>query len=315
MKSFFDRIIRAGKSNYPSDLGWIYDALPLAQQFEITNVASYYFVGTDQDDWRLSRDLPNQAPPYPVMWFEYPGPDLIRSVSQGEIVDMDYAGRIGVAIVSTDLSKGERLPIQVSIIPTGTHWVSLISASLWITRKNGAAADYCETYPLIAILFIDEMGKAIVKTSAEGDLVSYGWSSTANPDAAETRPFWGQVVPALLSVSLLHCKNTVVETHEPAAEKPRRDRRHTHQRNTFHTLRVVPMKTITRRQPAESSGDEAGSRFHHKRGHFKTYGDDAPLFGRWSGTWWWSDQTAGDIALGSIEKVYDVVWTYEQSNN
>jgi hypothetical protein len=42
------------------------------------------------------------------------------------------------------------------------------------------------------------------------------------------------------------------------------------------------------------------------RGHFKHYTAEAPLFGRMTGTWWWSPTLKGDAAHGVVEKEYQI---------
>ncbi len=49
------------------------------------------------------------------------------------------------------------------------------------------------------------------------------------------------------------------------------------------------------------------SRLHVVRGHFKTYTEEAPLFGRVTGTIWVPCHARGDAQLGLIEKDYNLV--------
>ena len=45
---------------------------------------------------------------------------------------------------------------------------------------------------------------------------------------------------------------------------------------------------------------------HIVRGHFKTYSRDRPLFGKYSGTWWWHHATKGTKEHGEIVHEYEV---------
>ena len=45
---------------------------------------------------------------------------------------------------------------------------------------------------------------------------------------------------------------------------------------------------------------------HIVRGHFKTYSKDRPLFGKYSGTWWWHHATKGAKSQGEIVHEYEV---------
>lgn len=48
----------------------------------------------------------------------------------------------------------------------------------------------------------------------------------------------------------------------------------------------------------------AGVAAHHVRGHFKTYTDEAPLFGKLTGTYWVSPHMRGDHAHGTVLQEY-----------
>ena len=45
---------------------------------------------------------------------------------------------------------------------------------------------------------------------------------------------------------------------------------------------------------------------HIFRGHFKTYSEDRPLFGKVAGTFWWEGSVRGSLAKGKVDKEYQV---------
>ena len=45
---------------------------------------------------------------------------------------------------------------------------------------------------------------------------------------------------------------------------------------------------------------------HLCRGHFKTFSEEAPLFGKFTGTYWWEPQLRGDASRGRLDKEYRV---------
>src|SRR5215471_5397777 len=51
---------------------------------KIDNVAEYYYVGTDQEQWNLEKHFPNLAPVFPVAWFEHKIPKRIHSKECGD---------------------------------------------------------------------------------------------------------------------------------------------------------------------------------------------------------------------------------------
>jgi len=56
----------------------------------------------------------------------------------------------------------------------------------------------------------------------------------------------------------------------------------------------------------EQGGNEIHRALHICRGHFATYGDDNPLFGKHVGTFWRPMHVRGDKAAGEVRKSYKV---------
>jgi len=49
------------------------------------------------------------------------------------------------------------------------------------------------------------------------------------------------------------------------------------------------------------------NRIHLCRGHFKEYTKEKPLFGKYTGTYWWQPTMRGNKKKGVIHKDYEVV--------
>lgn len=110
--------------------------------------------------------------------------------------------------------------------------------------------------------------------------------------------------PALLSVSLMHCKNVDVRVVDPPERLSRKyARKHRRPLVRYHVLAIEPMRRVL---SYEGDVHEKGLRhaMHICRGHFKTYTEDAPLFGRHTGTYWWESQARGRVEHGTVEKDY-----------
>lgn len=108
----------------------------------------------------------------------------------------------------------------------------------------------------------------------------------------------------LFGVSLMHCRNvSVVDTEEKVSRQVRRARER--------KGKVPALKYKTLQIKPTGRGGDAGETtdvtpLHICRGHFKTYTEDAPLFGRIVGTYWWSDQVRGRAKNGLVVKDYKV---------
>lgn len=114
---------------------------------------------------------------------------------------------------------------------------------------------------------------------------------------------------AELFLDILNCNNVITKDVIPP-EKLNRKR----VRNgklplySYKILEVVKGKPKTKNAgsvPWDYKSPEA-VRFHLCRGHFKTFTEERPLFGKYSGTFWWNPQSRGDRSKGVVEKEYSV---------
>jgi hypothetical protein len=307
MRLLYDRLTRADPDPiYAAPFRWLHDHLLRAQRFEASNVARYVFSDTPQEDWRPSRDFPVLTPPYADTWIEYQAPERIQAGDR-VITYPDTRGQYGALVCRVDLQADEPLPLPGISCPDGTRWVIFVGVYAHAVRVDGHPFNRLWHFPLMFSIPLDGAGHALVESRPEGDLVS--WHTHDVPLLEEScRSTWGVCTPALFALALLHCKNTLVEEHDAPPRAGRRDRRQSKPLHSFRTLRVLPMRKVVQRatEDARETGDPRKSRFHHRRGHFKTYDEAAPLFGRWVGSWWWSDQVAGDLSLGVIDKLYRI---------
>lgn len=108
------------------------------------------------------------------------------------------------------------------------------------------------------------------------------------------------------ALMLLSCKNIVTEDHAPS-EKLNKKRKKNDKQELF------TYKTLVLKLPADKrikAGIEKTSDISHKihlcRGHFKFYDDEAPLFGKYTGFYWWDPHLRGDKNEGLLVKDYVV---------
>jgi hypothetical protein len=107
---------------------------------------------------------------------------------------------------------------------------------------------------------------------------------------------------------LLNCKNVVSEDNPPPAKLNRK-------RNKNGKQELFIYKTLKLVLPSESkeSGEYLPSgikvKIHLCRGHFKTYTKDSPLFGRYTGLYWWQPHVRGDKKKGMVVKDYEIKTT------
>ena len=117
----------------------------------------------------------------------------------------------------------------------------------------------------------------------------------------------GFVQPVLHGLALLNCKNVVVvERGGPPSSSIKRNRHHTWLHRHF-VLQVRPMKETTKIE-RDSQSDAANQElsYHFCRGHFKRYTTEKPLFGKYTGDFWWQQHARGSIKAGIVTKDYNV---------
>jgi hypothetical protein len=108
---------------------------------------------------------------------------------------------------------------------------------------------------------------------------------------------------------ILNCQNVVTKDVLPTEKlNQKRIRNGKLPLYSYKILEVVKGKPRTKNAgsvPWDYKSPEA-VRFHLCRGHFKTFTEERPLFGKYSGTFWWNPQSRGDRSKGAIEKEYSV---------
>jgi hypothetical protein len=108
----------------------------------------------------------------------------------------------------------------------------------------------------------------------------------------------------------MHCKNVDVRSVDPPERLSKKhERRYGRPLTRYHVLNIEPMRRVL---TSEGEAQTKGLRhaMHICRGHFKTYTEEAPLFGRHTGTYWWESEARGKPEHGVVEKdTTESAWT------
>ena len=108
---------------------------------------------------------------------------------------------------------------------------------------------------------------------------------------------------------LMHCKNIIKEEVKPP-EKLNKKRLKNNKLPfySFHVLKVViPSSKGSSNKKSVTLGTAGTHRLNFCHGHFKHYTADKPLFGKWTGLWWWDDYARGNPSKGIVEKEYLII--------
>lgn len=103
---------------------------------------------------------------------------------------------------------------------------------------------------------------------------------------------------------LLNCKNIGVETIEPPKSMNRKRAR----RGELPLLsyNVLKIKKLGSEGNGKYGPGDGLSRVHLCRGHFKYFTEDKPLFGKYTGMYWWQPQVRGNRSKGIVKKRYEL---------
>lgn len=226
------------------------------------------------------KDIPSMAPPYEDMWFEWT--DTTSTFF-----------RTGVHFHTKKENEGWALWLSFYLEP----------------RKADLAARNLGSVILLPYLVNFSLPPSGRVTSA----LNFRYYTLASLPRAEMQADLKQihaavatfVATALFSIGLLHCKNIVAV--EKGGKNPNvKNRRHRSKGTKHYILNVIPARNIKRteyEQPAKGSSQ----RIHFRRGHFKEYTSERPLFGKYVGAFWWEAHAAGNADIGEVKKDYRIL--------
>lgn len=294
-----------------SPVRWEVKAIRDAPKFIFDNVAEYY-ASNHKSVWYMGTDFPNLAPPFPVFWAEWNEPTLWNY--DGKVEDRSAtAGQFGVLAVSNRVTPENIGHLDLwrafcfgafaqysSTMLADDGLRTLLDKSYWVTGCSLWAAG---PGPLGGRpLWLG--GRKTMFVTRDGGYVE---TISAFPSEFRNDPEDG-LMPVMhvlgLGLSFMHCKN-VVQREQVDDRGERWHRRQKVSKITFKTLDINPMREVLRRE-GQSDTDGLQRALHICRGHFATYTEEHPLFGRYAGTFWRPDHVRGSKEAGEVVKNYNV---------
>lgn len=107
------------------------------------------------------------------------------------------------------------------------------------------------------------------------------------------------------TLAFMNCKNAILESIEPNAHENKR--RAKHGKLPLMRYHVLKIKPFGQRSDSEGQGgSHASPALHIRRGHFATYTDAAPLFGKYVGTYWKDQMLVGKKSNRVVVKDYEM---------
>lgn len=132
-----------------------------------------------------------------------------------------------------------------------------------------------------------------------------GLEISQSGDDWENNLFIAYVYGGLYALQFLNCRNIVTIDHEPdPADNAAYQRHFGVPMTTYKTLAIKPMGKQYERDGEQKQFDVMP--LHIRRGNFAHYTDDAPLFGKYTGTFWRPATAVGNAKNGIRVKDYEV---------
>lgn len=258
-------------------------------------IADELWRGIDESpdrDW-INADFPNIAPPFPSFLIE------ARSSSDKDF----FAG-----LLFTDFTE-EPFALPSGLTPPplpklkdmhgDVRWRLAFSAVRYLDRR-------LQWLPVVGFMHIAEDGTWLDE-SAQIPMFTDGRYIRRTDEARRWVDEACNYIPfALLTLSMLHCKNIeIVENVPPAKLSQRAKKDYGVPLHITKTLAVRPTKRVSE-NPGKLDSPRSLAAQHIVRGHFKEFTDEAPLFGKWTGMYWWEPAVRGKAERGKVEKQYKV---------
>lgn len=308
-----DHLRLAGAKTVYSDRSTSHDSPPdlgSVTVVDVTNVAEYGD-GLGKTEWAI-QDFPNVAPPWPDTWLEYVTPQTYV-VGTKEHTNAGAGDRVGCHGQAWSLESGGWFQYLTWYWePRGARVAPPLRAGRisYVIDNSGQVVGGTSSPPPLGIMTDAERGKleAALRIPITGGVASHIFGPA---DGGFTGPIKRMMVDACrviwMGMSLMHCKNVTMVDHTPPAKVAAKRRKAGKPVGvTYKTLVIDGMKEVLRTEGGvEKNGLKKA--LHICRGHFATYTDDKPLFGKITGTFWKPMHTRGNKTRGEVKKDYKVI--------
>lgn len=273
-----DRMIDFYNKSENKDLSF----LRKSQIVDVQNVADYFYMYNDNEYINLW-DYPASFSPCEKCLLTFQLPSKSVSKEFGEISHGDELPNFVIACSAVDNRDSESY-IACDYLLEFRRYFKAIGATLHRYDKN----------KMVIIEDREQLPVMVEEGSAKQE--------------------WADLITnlskiALISFTFCNCKNTkLVENNLSRQYRRSRIRHNNGYVEKFYTISIDANRCnkSNDRTSTDNYGLNGRNSFHVCRGHFKHYGQENPLFGRYVGVVWCPMHTKGDISVGNIEKQYHV---------
>lgn len=253
---------------------------------DISNVATWFYEDSAQSTYDIAIDFPSVLCPWEHAIFTFQDPPRINMGGKLEkrtppFLPLSVEVRTGEAGNEDKRAYAERFGEWL------TEAVYFQTLELLVTYRG---VQQTNQFMLMALDAEGRSGRNVVKAPPrnDGDIVdSYFY-------------------PVFYAISLLHCRNVEVRDRPVSRQQRRMAERTGKPAITYKELVIDAFRKQVRYESGQSGDNQIKRALHICRGHFATYGEHNPLFGRLTGTFWRPMHVRGNKDAGEVHKTYKV---------
>lgn len=276
-----------------------------APRVAVDDVFEFYFAGTDKEFWGMN-DFPFLLPPFDAVWIESrTRPTAVVSRVHGQVDAHRLPTAVSVLVRRFTIGKDRRntiskewADVQTVFVEGSEHVILLMAfAEYGFTRQ---------LYVGSRAVVVDHLGHHL----PQGDDVTFVSVSDEfareSPMEARVGYLDGTLIqPAMLALSFLNVRNARTDEVQVDRSYKKREMRHGRATSRYYVLTIDVLRRAVDMR-ANESGLSIQRALHICRGHFATYGDDHPLFGKYTGKYWIPAHIRGSAGKGVVIKDYEL---------
>lgn len=237
-----------------------------------------------------SKDFNALLLPWKRAWFEYPIPKAIKSMEGftyiGVVAEMYEAIDEPIVLFEGDNATDE--------IPGGGYVLEL---SMFVESFHRILNRLARM-----VFFVDQHGSL----HSSKNIISLDFEGEPSHHETVTKAVNYLILPVHFSICLLNCRNVELVDKQYSRQVLRQAERKGKELIKYKELVIEPFKKQVRAETAGSNESEIHRALHICRGHFATYSEERPLFGKYTGTFWKPMHVKGSKKYGEVRKSYKV---------
>jgi hypothetical protein len=284
--------------SWESYVRWLADTVRRSSVVKMDNVVQYVFDHFGEKFNGVSASMfPCLKLPFPLMWFESRRPSRFLTFESGDAKSMPAGfpqawGWLCIQRPAEAARSAECIPERAELVLEA----ELIKLHAGDDRPHGP---YC-----ITRVFTDARGVPVAELQGCAFMSSFADEDDERGCEIDWRILG---LPAFLAISFMNCKNVTTTIHETDRHLNRERQKHGLKPFLrYHTIDIEPMKRVLRTEgKIESTGLKRA--LHICRGHFATYSEERPLFGKVAGTFWIPSHVRGTTEEGIVVSDYQVL--------